>query len=363
MKRGRIRAVCAAVMIAAGLAAAGSFATAAEEAYVEFDRPVGINLALDTTKEISIRVQGESGWVNFAFLTECSNGGFAQNGSRGTGFSFMTWDYGGLKLDFVAMDNGIRTPAAASYFSAGAPNDGTGKPNADGVTVAANAAFTFTIRPVNGSFEFLLQGKKMTAYGTGEDFYESIKGSLPSFADAQGKTYLNATVLENKRGRILSVTNGDTVYSVTDILRAMNENPSDLATEEETPIYRDRVSAGQVARDGTVLYLTFPGFRGTQKLGLCGTEDVSGAEDFVSLHWEDEGTLRFVCGEKQTDFITSPREVMRLEIRQGKLYLQEREIADFSDAEAWDKDGRSFLWAEGVCRSDSINLLALSVPE
>lgn len=220
--------------------------------YVLFSSPAGIDIALDATQEITVHAQGEGAWTNFAFLTECSNGGFAANGSAGTGFSFMTQNYGGLVLDFMKMENGIATPKIVSYFSNGAPADGHGQPNADGVKIPDNGDFEFTIKPVENGFEFWLQGKKMTAYQSdGQSFYDSIKDSFGNFVNEDSKTYLNVSVNGTAKGKIYSIQNGSKYYSASEIAAAMNSAPKKLFTNSA------QVATGEGSYSGGLPVLDF----------------------------------------------------------------------------------------------------------
>ena len=215
--------------------------------YVEFASPVGIDIALDATQEITVHAQGDIGWANIAFLTECSNAGFAANGSTGTGFSVMTNAYGGLKLDFMKMENGIKTPEVFNYFSAGAPGD---VGNKDGITVPDAGDFQFTIKPVDGGFEFWLQGVKMTD-GNGNSLYDAIKDKIGSFVNANDKTYLNVSVNGTAKGKIYSIQNGSRYYSASEIAAAMNSAPKTLFTNSA------QVATGEGSYSGGLPVLDF----------------------------------------------------------------------------------------------------------
>lgn len=330
------------------------------ESYVAFDSPTGIDIPLNTAEEITVHVQGEVGWANFAFLTECSNGGFAANGSSGTGFSLMTWAYGGLRLDFMNMNGGIVTPALLSYFSSGAPQDGTGQPNADGVNVGDGGAFTFTIRPdEEEGFVFLLEGVEITEYGTGKPLYVALSGRLNTFADEDGMTWLNVSASEGKTGRIYSIVNGDVTYTAEDILRAVNAAPSEAVTDRYEDLWKEGTLSDAISAEYTNMYVTFPGFRGEQKIGLSSSADSVAEADTITLDWKDENTLRFTFGETVREFTGPPRTCMQLTLENAVLSLDGVVIADFSQREIVDGQGRTWLWVSGVSRSDSIRFLSV----
>ena len=295
--------------------------------YLVFDSPLGVNIPLDASKEITVTLQAEPGWVNFAFLTECSNGGFAANNSRGTGFSLMTQDYGGLVLDIMNMNNGIQTPKVTSYFSSGAPADSHGQPNADGVTVGARDPFRFTIKPVEGGFEFWLQGKKMTAYGTdGASFYDSVKDSIGTFVNEQGFTYLNVTKSGDTEGRIYSIVNGDTVYTADQIAAAMTAAPRQLVSQSA------RTAAGEGSYSAGLPVLDF-GFdfsaealNGTKTLTFS---DGESAGQTLTLSYNADGHLTGAVGEGTAVAAGTAAEPvsageyvrLRTQLANGHLYL------------------------------------------
>lgn len=344
----------------------GSYTANNLDGYILFAQPIGINIPLDTTKEITVHVQGDGNWTNFAFLTECSNGGFAANGSKGTGFSFMMQNYGGAVLDFMKMENGIVTPKIKSYFSSKAPADSHGQPNADGVTIADNGDFRFTIKPVENGFEFWLQGKKMTAYQSeGQSFYESIKDSIGNFVNAERKTYLNVSVNGAAKGKIFSIQNGDTYYSAAEIAAAANNKFENLFTNEaQAATGEGSYSGGLPVLDFAVDFSVEEFTEGTKTLTFSNGE-TSGAT--VTLGFADGKLTAAVGNGSSVNVGVSAGEYVRaaLSLENGKAYLTMNgtRIGEINPVSIADANGKTYLSFGGTNTEASLFFFGLREQE
>lgn len=346
--------------------------------FVAFDAGMGVDIPLDVTKDISVTIKGgatafpkdspkDTTWVSFGFTTEPSAGGLDGN-AKGSGFTFLTRDYGGLKLEFYRMENGLKGNSLADYRCTSIASL---NPNKDGVVIGNFETFTFEIKPEGESFGLYLNGTKMTVEGEGS-FFDAFKDGIGTFADENGKTYFNVAAANNpetgvnETGYIYEIRNGDRIYtaaeiaqsSVTALPKVLSTSTAQAATGEGS------YSGGLPVLDFAVDFSVEEFTEGTKTLTFSDGE-TSGAT--VTLGFADGKLTAAVGNGSSVNVGVSAGEYVRaaLSLENGKAYLTMNgtRIGEINPISIADANGKTYLSFGGTNTEASLFFFGLREQE